>query len=425
MSRSSFAFSAILLGSCLVWAAATATTARIVVIGDSTVSTYKDNQYPWSGWGQELVHYFQVGSVTVINHAVGGRSSRSFVELGQWASTVADLQKGDWLFIQFGHNDRDTKPERYTDTTDYKKYLGMYIDSARKLGVHPVLVTPMNMNTWNGTAVREVFTEGASNYWAAMKHVGTAKHVPVLDLGRKSTLLMDTLGQSYMAKFHFMGLDTEEYPNYPVGSADGTHFQEEGSQENARMITEEIARQASDSILAPLASILAKRYASNVATNLVGGGTITRSRIFPPGATATIKVKVAAGKKFRYWANAKGDSITAATRYTYVQDSLDHRFTAIFAGGASGVSGPSSTPSGNARILSVLSTNGSLEVSWSGSGSGYALHVHQADGRIVATRNLDAGNRSEFISLDRAATGLRIVELWNSGRIVDSKTIVR
>jgi lysophospholipase L1-like esterase len=233
----------------------------------------------------------------VINHAVGGRSSRSFVVLGQWASTVADLKKGDWLFIQFGHNDRDAADTtRYTDTADYKKYLGMYIDSARKLGVHPVLVTSMNMNTWTDTTkriVREVFTEGANNYWAAMKHVGTAKNVPVLDLGHQSTLLMDTMGCGYMTKYHFMGLETGEYPNYPNGNVDGTHFQEEGAEENARMITEEIARQSTDSILAPLAAILAKRYASRVSTNLSSGGVVTHSRVFPPGATATLKVRVA------------------------------------------------------------------------------------------------------------------------------------
>jgi len=321
----------------LAWAAATATTVRIVVIGDSTVSTYAASKYPWAGWGQVLGCYFKTGSVTVVNHAVGGRSSRSFVTTGQWASTVKDIQAGDWLFIQFAHNDRDyTDTTRYTDTATYKTYLAMYIDSARKMGAHPVLVTSMNMNTWTDTAkrvVREVFTEGANNYWAAMKHVGAAKHVPVLDLGHQSTLLMDTLGQGYMAKFHFMGLDTGEYPNYPTGYSDGTHFQEEGSQENARMIAVEIERQKTDSVLAPLAALLAVRRASNVSSNLASGGVITRSRVFPPGATATVKVRVASGKKFRYWANgATGDSLTSATRYTYVQDTVAHSFVAVFQG---------------------------------------------------------------------------------------------
>lgn len=342
MKRSIKAAAAVACAAVVAWAATTASPVRIVVIGDSTVSTYKASQYPWAGWGQVLQYYFKTGSVTVVNHAVGGRSSRSFVTTGQWAATVKDLQAGDWLFIQFGHNDRDyTDTTRYTDTATYKVYLAMYIDSARKLGVHPVLVTPMNMNTWTDTAkrvVREVFTEGANNYWAAMKHVGTAKKVPVLDLGHQSTLLMDTLGQGYMAKFHFMGLDTGEYPNYPTGNADGTHFQEEGAQENARMIVQEIERQSTDSVLSPLATLVAKRYASNVTTNLSTGGVVTRSRIFPPGATATVKVRVASGKKFRCWANAlTGDSLAGTTRYTYVQDSSAHSLIAVFVGGTTDV----------------------------------------------------------------------------------------
>jgi lysophospholipase L1-like esterase len=181
-----------------------AATVRVVLIGDSTMCTYAASKYPWKGWGQELEHYFKTGSVTVLNYALGGRSSRSFVTTGRWATAAAAMQSGDWLFIQFGHNDRDyTDTSRYTDTATYKEYLAMYIDSARAVGVHPVLVTPMNMNTWTDTAtrtVREVFTEGANNYWGAMKHVGAAKNVPVLDLGAKSTLLMDTMGCGYMRR---------------------------------------------------------------------------------------------------------------------------------------------------------------------------------------------------------------------------------
>ena len=162
------------------WAATTATPQRIVIIGDSTVCDYAANMYPQTGWGQVLKHYFRTGSVTVINHAIGGRSSRSFIEGGRWTTTLATLQKGDILMVQFGHNDRDfSKAERYTDTTDYKKYLAQYATEARAKGAHPIFVTPMNMNTWTGSAVREVFTEGANNYRAAMIHAAASLKVPV------------------------------------------------------------------------------------------------------------------------------------------------------------------------------------------------------------------------------------------------------
>lgn len=320
----------------IVWAATTATPQRIVIIGDSTVCNYAASKYPQAGWGQELAHYFKTGSVTVINQAIGGRSTRSFIEGGRWTTTLATLQKGDILMVQFGHNDRDySKAERYTDTADYKKYLAQYANEARAKGAHPIFVTPMNMNTWTGTAVREVFTEGANNYRAAMIHAAADLKVPMLDLEKKSKLLMDTLGQAYMAKFHFLGLDAGEYANFPDGSSDGTHFQELGALENARMVTEEIARQPNDSILKLLAPLLAPLYKVTVKTNLASGGTVTRTRLYPKGATVTLKVKPASGKTFQYWMGSNGKSVATSQRHTFVQDTLEQTFTAMFQGGSS------------------------------------------------------------------------------------------
>lgn len=323
----------------IVWAATTTAPQRIVVIGDSTVCNYAASKYPQAGWGQELSLYFRTGSVTVVNNAIGGRSSRSFIEDGHWAATLASLKQGDVLMVQFGHNDRDfNKAERYTDTADYKKYLAQYAKDARAKGAHPVFVTPMNMNTWNGTTVREVFTEGANNYRAAMIHAAADLKVPVLDLEKKSKLLMDTLGQAYLTKFHFLGLDAGEYANFPDGSSDGTHFQELGALENARMVTEEIARQPNDSILELLAPLLAPLHKVTVTTNLASGGTVTRTRLYPKGATVTLKVKPATGKTFQYWMGPDWKSVATSQRHTFVQDTLERTFTAMFQGGSSAAS---------------------------------------------------------------------------------------
>jgi len=250
-------------------------------------------------------------------------------------------------------------------------------------------VTPMNMNTWTGTAVREVFTEGANNYRAAMIHVGNSLHVPVLDLEKKSKALMDTMGQDYMAKFHFMGLDTGEYPNYPTGNADGTHFQETGSLENARMITEEISRQAGDSVLAPLAALLAPRQPVTVNCNIKAPGVLSKSRVFPYGATVTLKVKPTAGKIFRYWANARGDSLTDSLRHTFVMDSLSRSFTAVFAGGASvGIAAPPAT------IPLEVRTSGSALLISSSRGL-RRVELREASGRLLLRRSLD-GTRARL-----------------------------
>lgn len=322
----------------LAWSATTAPQ-RIVIIGDSTVCNYAASKYPMAGWGQLLSLYFRAGSVTVINNAIGGRSTRSFIEDGHWATTLASLKPGDILMVQFGHNDRDySKAERYTDTADYKKYLAKYAAEARAKGAHPIFVTPMNMNTWTGSAVREVFTEGANNYRAAMIHAAEAAKVPVLDLEKKSKLLMDTLGQAYLTKFHFMGLDAGEYPNYPNGSADGTHFQELGALENARMVVEEISRQPDDSILKLLAPLVTSLRTVAVESNLKDAGVVTRTRRYPKGATVTLKVRPAAGKVFQGWVDEESKVVSIATRYSFAMDTVDRRVVASFKGGTAGVS---------------------------------------------------------------------------------------
>lgn len=368
----------------LAWAA-TATPQRIVIIGDSTVCNYAASKYPQVGWGQILSLYFKGGAVTVVNHAIGGRSSRSFIEDGHWATTLAALQPGDILMVQFGHNDRDfSKEERYTDTTNYKKYLGQYAREARAKGAHPVFVTPMNMNTWTGTAVREVFTEAANNYRIAMIHAAADNKVPVLDLEKKSKLLMDTLGQPYLASFHFLGLDAGEYPNFPDGVADGTHFQELGALENARMVVEEISRQPNDSILKLLAPLVAPLRTVVVEANLKDAGTLTRTRRYPKGATVTLKVKPASGKVFQGWADEAGKVVSTATRYTFVMDTLDRKIVARFQGGTVSVRDPASPtrlrlegrkltgiPIGAARVVGVggrvvRSAEGAAELDLSG-----------------------------------------------------------
>jgi lysophospholipase L1-like esterase len=371
-------FGAVLAFAGIVWAATMATPQRIVIIGDSTVCDYAASKYPQAGWGQVLKHYFKTGSVTIINHAIGGRSSRSFIEGGRWATTLATLQKGDILMVQFGHNDRDTKAERYTDTAGYKKYLAQYANEARAKGAHPVFVTPMNMNTWNGTTVREVFTEGANNYRAAMIHAAAALNVPVLDLEKKSKLLMDTMGQAYMAKFHFLGLDAGEYPNFPDGSSDGTHFQELGALENARMVTEEIARQPNDSILKLLAPILAPLYKVTVNSNLASGGTVTKTRNYPKGATVTLKVKPASGKTFEYWMDSKGTKVATAQRHVFVQDTVAQTFTAMFKGG-------SSAAERVARPLPLRQVGRKLTGT-----RGLELRILDARGAVVGTSDGDA-----------------------------------
>jgi len=399
----------------IAWAASTAvTTQRIVIIGDSTVCNYAASAYPWAGWGQELALYFKSGSVSITNKAIGGRSSRSFYT-GQWAGTLAILQSGDILMIQFGHNDRDySDTSRYTDTSAYKMYLGKYVTEARAKGVHPVFVTPMNMNTWtNATTVREVFTERSkgADYRGAMIRVADSLKVPVLDLEKKSKLLMDTMGGAYMGRFHFLGLDsattnpvdTAEYSTYPAGKYDGTHFQELGALENARMIVEEIARQSTDSVLSLLAPRIAPLYKVTVTTNYAtGGDTLTKTRWFPKGATVTLKCKPIKGHTFQYWANSTGKSVTTQLRHVFTQDTLASTWIAVFAQGTSVVVQSSSS-------VAVSSSN---KVSSSSSAVlSSSRAVVSSSSRVSSSSTTALSSSSVPLSSSSGAVGIQITNM--------------
>jgi lysophospholipase L1-like esterase len=306
---------------------------RIVLIGDSTMCNYAASAYPWAGWGQELAFFFKPGSVTVTNKAIGGRSSRSFIEDGHWASTLAILQKGDFLFIQFGHNDRSTVAARHADTAQYRQYLTQYITESRAKGAIPVLVSPMNMNTWNGTTLREVFNEGANDYHAAMIRVATTLKVPFVDLEKKSATLFQSMGQAYITSYFFMTLAVNEYTNYPTGYSDGTHFQEMGAINIAKLVAEGIKELAADPTITPLANLLAPQYAVNVAMNKAGAGLITASGTYPAGPTITLKVIPNAGQTFLRWVNSANTALTTNTHYTFTMGSTANSSIAIYQGG--------------------------------------------------------------------------------------------
>lgn len=316
----------------IVWAQ---TTLRITIIGDSTVCNYGASKYPQTGWGQVLHLFFAPGSVTINNRAIGGRSTRSFYQEGRWAEIVPNLQTGEYVFIQFGHNDRDySKAERYTDTTDYKEYLRKYVKESRAKGAVPVLISPMNMNAWNGSTVRTVFREGANNYRGAMMNVAEELTVPFIDLEQKSVALQKRMGQEYCAKFIYFGLDANEYPNFPGGMSDGTHFQEMGANFMAKFVCEGIDELKTDPDIAKLAALLKPQFTMGVSANKSNIGMITEDgNTFPEGVSITVKVRPKAEERFLGWFDASGQKATGEKRYVFTMPSKDVVHVARFEGG--------------------------------------------------------------------------------------------
>ena len=198
---------------------------RIVVIGDSTVASYQRDskgRLSKAGWGQ-LLHEAFNDRVTVSNHAVGGRSSSSFVWEGRWAKAIAE--KPDYVLIQFGHNDCPGKGIRYNDPrSTYRDYLRRYVQYARQAKAHPVLITPVSRRQFNEEGKIETTLPP---YAEAMLAVAEEEQCPVVDLHAASVALFNCLGDKGSA-------DLSNSPR------DRSHFSEKGARTMVGLIMEQL-----------------------------------------------------------------------------------------------------------------------------------------------------------------------------------------
>jgi len=213
----------------------------IWLIGDSTVCDQPLDRSPVTGWGTPFANYFDAG-VTVKNRARGGRSTRTFISEGRWKNVADSLQPGDYVIVQFGHNDEAKEPQyqdRYTPVPDYKKNLEKIILETKAKSSNPILVTPVTRMRFDnaGNAL-----ETHKEYSAAVWEVGKKMNVPVIDLDAMSRSLLQKLGPD-QSKFLFMFLDSLQNPHYPNGRQDWTHFNELGARRMAEIVLNEMKRQ--------------------------------------------------------------------------------------------------------------------------------------------------------------------------------------
>lgn len=199
----------------------------VFLAGDSTMQTYDSSFAPQAGWGQFIAKYFS-SDITFHNHAMGGRSSKTFITEGRLAAILAEIKQGDYLFIQMGHNDSTkSRPERYTEAyDDYKKYLKQYVEGAREKGAIPILFTPVGrLHYVNGE-----FLADFGDYCNAMKEVAEEQNVLLVDLNKKSIEYFSAIG--YDQAFQLFMIS--------VNGTDCTHFTEKGANEIARIVSEGI-----------------------------------------------------------------------------------------------------------------------------------------------------------------------------------------
>ncbi len=205
----------------------------LYIIGDSTASTYPSERAPRTGWGQVLQECFDPSKVRVDNRARSGRSSKSFLDEGAWQPIVDALKPGDFVIVQFGHNDsKSSDPARFTDPkTTYKECLRRYVEDTRSKGATPILATPIYRCRWVDGRIQD--THG--DYPPAMRELAKDMDVALLDLHKFTGERFQELGEAGCRGL-FMYLAKDESPNYPEGVEDGTHLRGTGAREVCRLV---------------------------------------------------------------------------------------------------------------------------------------------------------------------------------------------
>ncbi|WP_306322502.1 MULTISPECIES: rhamnogalacturonan acetylesterase [unclassified Streptomyces] len=218
--------------------ASAATTTRddrrrtLFIAGDSTAAQKYLDAKPESGWGTALP-FFLADRVRVANHAVNGRSSKSFADEGRLDTLLAAIRPGDLLLVQFAHNDeKSADPTRYTEPwSTYQEYLKLYVDGARAKGARPVLATSVERRKFDASG-NSLPTHG--DYPASMRALAEEEGVALLDLQALSLALWQKLGVE----------GTKTYFNWTATEQDNTHFNPPGAIAVARLVaTELLARE--------------------------------------------------------------------------------------------------------------------------------------------------------------------------------------
>ncbi|MDN3637557.1 rhamnogalacturonan acetylesterase [Simiduia curdlanivorans] len=216
----------------------TANPMTLHMAGDSTMAEKDVKDYPETGWGQPFSVFFDE-QVRVINYAKNGRSTRTFIGEGRWQTLIDAVAPGDYVFIQFGHNDESkNKQDRYTSPEQFYNNLANFVQDTRAKKAIPILLTPVTRRYFNGSEIKETHAQ----YSALTRKLALEEKVVLID--------MDTLTRAHFSaqgdeasKLRFMHLAPGLHPNYPKGVTDDTHFNELGAREAAQLVLQDLKRQ--------------------------------------------------------------------------------------------------------------------------------------------------------------------------------------
>ncbi|RNE63712.1 G-D-S-L family lipolytic protein [Cryobacterium tepidiphilum] len=207
------------------------------ITGDSTVQSYTSGYAPQAGWGQ-MIDRFLSDDVTVDNKAIGGRSSKNFISQGRLDEVLLGIRPGDYLFVQFGHNDATYGvDDRFAAPGDYYEYLRTFVDGASQRGATPIIVTPVSRRSFDADGNANVsFPEYVQAATDLAGETGTA----LVDLSASSRAYLNEIGPEGSLSV-YLHVPAGVYPGRPNGTADDTHFQEYGAIQMARLVATDVA----------------------------------------------------------------------------------------------------------------------------------------------------------------------------------------
>jgi lysophospholipase L1-like esterase len=193
----------------------------VFLAGDSTMAPKLESKRPETGWGEHLQKHFDETKVHVDNHAANGRSTKTFISEGRWQALVDKVREGDYVLIQFGHNDQSKeKGERYTPPDDFRANLARFVADVRAKKATPVLLTPVMRRRFDKEGK---FYDVHGEYPDLTRRVAAEQKVALIDMHRMSEKVLVKYGPEESRKL-FLQLKAGENPNYPKGVDDNTHF---------------------------------------------------------------------------------------------------------------------------------------------------------------------------------------------------------
>lgn len=212
----------------------------LYLVGDSTLADKPRSTFPERGWGQ-MLRDFAVPPLRVDNHAMNGRSTKSFIDEGRWDEVLRRLKPDDWVLIEFGHNDSKAhKPAVYAEAqTDYRQNLLRMVAEVRAKGAHPLLASSVARRKWNEAHDQLVPTHG--DYPTVAREVAMQEDVPFLELEALTTEMEFEEGYEGSTSLH-VWIEPGENPVDLQGRQDNTHYSAKGGIKVARLAIREFHR---------------------------------------------------------------------------------------------------------------------------------------------------------------------------------------